>query len=96
MLDIPPVHRLVLKRQGRLERLVDAQRNIMGSRSVGAVQENGKLVAPQARHHVVGRTHLLAQALGDGLQQAVVTPPVTYGDVVSKNTGESQSDTIAG
>ena len=30
------------------------------------------------------------------LQQAVVTPPVTYGDVVSKNTGESQSDTIAG
>jgi hypothetical protein len=26
----------------------------------------------------------------------VVTPPVTYGDVVSKNTGESQSDTIAG
>ncbi|MCP3877537.1 MAG: IS1595 family transposase, partial [Sulfitobacter sp.] len=30
------------------------------------------------------------------LQQAVVTPPVPYGDVVSKNTGESQSDTIAG
>ena len=30
------------------------------------------------------------------LQQAVVTPPVTYGDVVSKNTGERQSDTIAG
>ena len=30
------------------------------------------------------------------LQQAVVTPPVTYADVVSKNTGESQSDTIAG
>jgi hypothetical protein len=26
----------------------------------------------------------------------VVTPPVTYGDVVSKNLGESQSDTIAG
>ncbi len=30
------------------------------------------------------------------LQQAVVTPPVAYGDVVSKNTGGSQSDTIAG
>ena len=29
------------------------------------------------------------------LQQAVVTPPVTYGDVVSKNTGERQSDTIS-
>jgi len=26
----------------------------------------------------------------------VVTPPVMYGDVVSKNTGERQSDTIAG
>ena len=30
------------------------------------------------------------------LQQAVVTPPVTYGDVVSKNTGDRQSATIAG
>ena len=28
--------------------------------------------------------------------KAVVTPPVTYGDVVSKNTGRGQSDTIAG
>ena len=30
------------------------------------------------------------------LQQAVVTPPVTYADVVNKNTGDRQSDTIAG
>ena len=30
------------------------------------------------------------------LQQAVVTPPVTYADVVNKNTGDRQSDTITG
>ena len=30
------------------------------------------------------------------LQQSGGYPPVTYGDVVSKNTGERQSDTIAG
>ena len=30
------------------------------------------------------------------LQPAAVTPPVTYRDVVSKNTGDRQSDTIAG
>lgn len=30
------------------------------------------------------------------LQQAVVTPPVTYADVVTHKTGGAQSDTIAG
>ena len=71
MQDIPQVHRLVLKGQRLLERLVDALGHVVRVCGVSALQQDGELIAAQARRHVVGRAHLLAQALGHRLQQAV-------------------------
>ena len=71
MQDIPPVHRLVFEGQRLLKRLVDALGNVVCIRRIGVLQQDGELIATQPRHHVIGRTHLLAQALGHGLQKAV-------------------------
>ena len=55
-----------------------------------------KRLADVLGHDFIEQSVLVHYRAGHVLQQAVVTPPVTYADVVSKKTDERESDIIAG
>ena len=65
------VHGLVLQGQGLLKRGQDLLGHRQRPRSFSAPQQHGKFIAPQARHHIVGRRHQVSHPLRHGLQQTV-------------------------